>query len=153
MLGYYKNPEATRDAITEDGWFRTKDICTVAKNGHLSITGRVNNMIVGPSGENIYPEEIENVINTHELVTESIVLMDKGHLLALVAYDKDKLDKAVKALGNEVGDAIQEIHNEVRAYVNERVNKFSRISAIEYHPEGFEKTPSQKIKRFLYTKR
>lgn len=153
MLGYYKNPEATRDAITEDGWFRTKDICTVAKNGHLSITGRVNNMIVGPSGENIYPEEIENVINTHELVTESIVLMDKGHLLALVAYDKDKLDKAVKALRNEVGDAIQEIHNEVRAYVNERVNKFSRISAIEYHPEGFEKTPSQKIKRFLYTKR
>lgn len=152
MLGYYKNPDATKDAITADGWFRTKDICTVAKDGHISITGRVNNMIVGPSGENIYPEEIENVINTHELVTESIVLMDKGHLVALVSYDKEKVGKAIKAIGKVAEDAIQDIHNEVREYVNTKVNRFSRISSIEYHPDGFEKTPSQKIKRFLYAR-
>ena len=106
----------------------------------------------GPSGENIYPEEIENVLNTHRLVSESIVLMDKGHLVALVSYDKDKLDKALKAIGKDMEEAIQEIHNEVREYVNSKVNKFSRISSIEYHPGGFEKTPSQKIKRFLYAR-
>lgn len=151
MEGYYKNPEATRETFTKDGWFRTKDLCVFdKKSGYLSIKGRANDMIVGSTGENIYPEEIESVINTHRLVTESIVVADKGSLVALVALDKEKLEEALSEFKGNVSAKYDELMKEIRDYVNARVAKFARVSKIEEQKEGFEKTPSMKIKRFLY---
>lgn len=150
MKGYYKNPEATKEAFTEDGWFRTKDLCVFDKHGYLVIKGRANSMIVGSTGENIYPEEIESVINTHRLVTESIVVADKGLLVALVALDKEKLEEALEEFKDNVQVKYDELMKEIRDYVNTRVAKFARVSKVEEQKEGFEKTPSLKIKRFLY---
>ncbi|MBO7197549.1 MAG: AMP-binding protein [Tidjanibacter sp.] len=151
MLGYYKNEEATREAFTEDGWFRTKDLCVFdKKTGYLVIKGRANNMIVGSTGENIYPEEIESVINSHHLVTESIVVADKGTLVALVALDKEKLEEALSEFKDNVSNKYDELMKEIREYVNSRVGKFARVSQVEEQKDGFEKTPTQKIKRFLY---
>ncbi|MBQ1964582.1 MAG: AMP-binding protein [Tidjanibacter sp.] len=151
MQGYFKNPEATAEAFTEDGWFRTKDLCVFdKKTGYLVIKGRANNMIVGATGENIYPEEIESVINTHHLVTESIVVADKGALVALVALDKEKLEEALSEFKDNVSNKYDELMKEIREYVNSRVGKFARVSQVEEQKDGFEKTPTQKIKRFLY---
>ena len=150
MEGYFKNPEATAEAFTEDGWFRTKDLCVFDKKGYLAIKGRVNNMIVGSSGENIYPEEIESVINTHALVTESIVVADKGTLVALVALDKEKLEERLSEFKGNVSAKYDEIMREIRDYVNSRVGKFARVAQVEEQKDGFEKTPTMKIKRFLY---
>lgn len=100
MIGYYKNPEATAEAFTEDGWFRTKDLGVFDKEGRLYIKGRLSNMILGPSGENIYPEEIESVINGHSMVAESIVTQSKGKLIARVHLNPDKL-KALKEAKEE----------------------------------------------------
>lgn len=150
MEGYYKNPEATAEAFTEDGYFRTKDLCLFDKKGYLVIKGRANNMIVGASGENIYPEEIESVLNSHRLVTESIVVADKGTLVALVALDKEKLEEALSEFKDNVSAKYDEIMRDIREYVNSRVGKFARVSQVEEQKEGFEKTPTMKIKRFLY---
>lgn len=150
MEGYYKNPEATKEAFTDDGWFRTRDLCCFDKKGYLVIKGRANSMIVGSTGENIYPEEIESVINTHRLVTESIVVADKGSLVALVALDKEKLEEALEEFKDNVSAKYDELMREIRDYVNTRVAKFARVSKVEEQKEGFEKTPSMKIKRFLY---
>ncbi len=150
MKGYYKNPEATAETFTEDGWFRTKDLCLFDKKGYLVIKGRANSMIVGSTGENIYPEEIESVINTHRLVTESIVVADKGSLVALVALDKEKLEEALSEFKDNVSAKYDELMKEIRDYVNTRVAKFARVSKVEEQKDGFEKTPSLKIKRFLY---
>jgi long-chain acyl-CoA synthetase len=219
MPGYYKNPEATKDAFTEDGWFRTKDLGYIDENGWLSIRGRLNSMIVGPSGENIYPEEIETVINTHGCVAESVVTMSKGALIAKVCIHPDKLEAISKmkdeALAAYNEKKLQLIHayeakkqewlkeyegkkdewkaeydqmrremyksyvakreeaaaaylakkeeakrtleakmkeweKEIQNYVNNKVNKFSKISHVELRTEAFEKTATQKIKRYLY---
>lgn len=150
MQGYYKNPEATAEAFTEDGWFRTKDLCVFDKKGYLVIKGRANNMIIGASGENIYPEEIESVLNSHNLVTESIVVADKGMLVALVELDKEKLEEALEGFKDNMSAKYDEIMREIREYVNSRVGKFARVSQVEEQKGGFEKTPTMKIKRFLY---
>ncbi len=151
MEGYYKNPEATKETFTEDGWFRTKDLCVFdKKTGYLAIKGRANDMIVGSTGENIYPEEIESVINSHKLVTESIVVADKGSLVALVALDKEKVEEALSEFKDNVQAKYDELMKDIRDYVNSRVAKFARVSKVEEQKEGFEKTPSLKIKRFLY---
>ena len=180
MTGYYKNPEATAEVFTEDGWFRTKDLGILDKNGRLFIKGRLNNMIVGPSGENIYPEEIESVINEHIMVAESIVSVDlKGKLIARVYFNQEKLSEfreqliksyeekksTVMASYNEtkenmeatmeevkkaLNEKIEQLQTEVSEYVNARVNKFSQISLVIAHPEQFEKTATLKIKRYLY---
>ena len=180
MTGYYKNPEATAEVFTEDGWFRTKDLGILDKKGRLFIKGRLSNMIVGPSGENIYPEEIESVINEHVMVAESIVSVDlKGKLIARVYFNQEKLSEfreqliksyeekksTVMASYNETKDnmeatmeevkkalneKIEQLKTEVFEYVNARVNKFSQISLVIDHPEQFEKTATLKIKRYLY---
>ena len=151
MEGYYKNPQATKEAFTEDGWFRTKDLCVFdKKTGYLAIKGRANDMIIGSTGENIYPEDIESVINSHNLVTESIVVADKGSLVALVALDKEKVEEALSEFKDNVQVKYDELMKEIRDYVNSRVAKFARVSKVEEQKEGFEKTPSLKIKRFLY---
>lgn len=219
MPGYYKNPEATKDAFTEDGWFRTKDLGYIDEKGWLSIRGRLNSMIVGPSGENIYPEEIETVINTHGCVAESVVTMKKGALIAKVCIHPDKIeaiskmkDEALEAYNQKKLQLIEAYEakkaewlkeyegkkdewkaeydqmrremyksyiakkeeaanaylakkeeakvaleskmkvweKEIQEYVNSKVNKFSKISHVELRTEAFEKTATQKIKRYLY---
>ena len=152
MTGYYKNPEATAEVFTEDGWFRTRDIATIADDGYISIKGRVNSMIVGPSGENIYPEEIEHVINSNSLVAESIVTMEEGRLVALVNFNREELERRYYDFKDDLTEKMEEVKKEVMQYVNSQVNKFSRIAEVEEVDE-FQKTPSMKIKRFLYNNR
>lgn len=155
MRGYYKNIEATEEAFTPDGWFRTKDLGIFDKDGWLYIKGRTNNTIIGPSGENIYPEEIESVINSHDLVSESIVTEERGKLKALVHFNSEKL-AAFLATKDELTKTAQEkienLKKEIMDYVNEKVSKFSKISDVTEHEEEFEKTATQKIKRYLYSK-
>ena len=149
MLGYYKDPVRTKSVFTEDGWFRTSDIAVQDEKGRFYIKGRNNNMILGPSGENIYPEEIENVINNMEGVSESIVVERNGRLVALVQpaenyieWDKDSEDKIYEKL-----DAWKA---KVLKMVNRSVSKSSQVSSVEVMKEPFEKTATQKIRRFKY---
>jgi long-chain acyl-CoA synthetase len=152
MKGYYKNHEATKEVFTSDGWFRTKDLGRMDPDGYLYIKGRLGNMIVGPSGENIYPEEIENVINGHLLVADSLVRQEKGHLVALVRFNREELERKYQHLKEDLGYRMEEIKAELMQYVNSKVSKFSRISVVEEQSSDFEKTPTHKIKRFLYIK-
>jgi long-chain acyl-CoA synthetase len=149
MLGYYKDPKRTKSAFTEDGWFRTSDIAIQDEKGRFFIKGRNNNMILGPSGENIYPEEIENVINNVEGVSESIVVERDGRLVALVApqenfiqWDKEGEDKLYEKL-----DAWKK---KLLSITNKNVSKASQVSSVEVMKEPFEKTATQKIRRFKY---
>ena len=149
MLGYYKDPKRTKSVFTEDGWFRTSDIAIQDEKGRFFIKGRNNNMILGPSGENIYPEEIENVINNVEGVSESIVVERDGRLVALVApqenfiqWDKEGEDKLYEKL-----DAWKK---KLLSITNKNVSKASQVSSIEVMKEPFEKTAIQKIRRFKY---
>ena len=160
MIGYYKNPEATKDVFTEDGWFRTGDLGSFDEDGWLYIKGRLKNMILGPSGENIYPEDIENVLNSHVFISESVVTEQEGQLIALVHFDMD----AIEARYEELRDAWEqkkqdwekyrdEIIEDIKEYVNSRVNRYSRISEVVEEKEEFVKTPTKKIRRFLYNNR
>ena len=149
MLGYYKDPSRTRSVFTEDGWFRTNDLAVQDEKGRFYIKGRKNNMILGPSGENIYPEEIENVINNIEGVNESIVVERNGRLVALVQldenlieWDKEGEDEFYKKL-----DARKE---SILKFVNKQVSKFSKVNDVEVMKEPFEKTATSKIRRFKY---
>ena len=149
MLGYYKDPQRTKSVFTEDGWFRTSDIAVLDKKGRFYIKGRNNNMILGPSGENIYPEEIENVINNVEGVSESIVVERGGRLVALVqpadnfiSWDKEGEDKLYEKLDKWKATLLKT--------VNRNVSKTSQVSSVEVMKEPFEKTATQKIRRFKY---
>ena len=149
MLGYYKDPSRTKSVFTEDGWFRTNDLAVQDEKGRFYIKGRKNNMILGPSGENIYPEEIENVINNIEGVNESIVVERNGRLVALVQldenlieWDKEGEDEFYKKL-----DARKE---SILKFVNKQVSKFSKVNDVEVMKEPFEKTATSKIRRFKY---
>lgn len=160
MRGYYKNEEATREVFTDDGWFRTGDLGAITPDGWIYIKGRLKNMIVGPSGENIYPEDIESVINTNRFVQESIVTEQDGHLIALIHFDTDAIVKHYEELklrlarnAELLGQKKEEIKKEIKEYVNSKVNRFSRISDVIENEEEFEKTPIRKIRRFLYEKR
>jgi long-chain acyl-CoA synthetase len=142
MLGYYKDEELTREVFTPDGWLKTGDIGRLDRKGHLYIHGRLKALILGPSGENIYPEEIENLINTSSLIEDALVYPgERGEIIALVVLS----EKAKTMLA-----ATAENLRELKTKVNERLAGFSRISRIEVQEEPFEKTPTQKIKRFLY---
>lgn len=154
MAGYYKEPDITRETFTQDGWLKTGDLGYFDKQGNLYIKGRSKNMILGASGENIYPEEIESVINRMEYVVESLVVQQKGRLVALVHLNMEELEKkyqhmkteAVSYLNEKIDEVLQDIQNKV----NEELNKFSKIQGIVLQKDPFEKTPTQKIKRFLY---
>ncbi len=154
MKGYFKEPELTADAFTPDGWFRTGDLGKFDKSGFLYIKGRIKNMIVGSSGENIYPEEIESLINRMEYVLESLVVQKKGRLVAMVHLNMEEIEQRFKQMKQEtvqkLNARVDEILNEIQRKVNEEVNKFSRIQLVVLQPVPFEKTPTQKIKRFLY---
>lgn len=157
MKGYYKEPELTKEVFTDDGWFKTGDLGRFDKSGLLYIRGRIKNMIVGSSGENIYPEEIESLINRMEYVLESLVVEKKGRLVAMVHLNMEEIEQRVKNMRSmkdeavsKINSRVDEILGEIQQKVNEEVNKFSRIQMIVLQPEPFEKTPTQKIKRFLY---
>ena len=149
MLGYYKDPKRTKSVFTEDGWFRTSDIAIKDEKGRFFIKGRNNNMILGPSGENIYPEEIENVINNVEGVGESIVVERDGRLVALVQPNENFI-----SWDNESEDKIYEKLDSWKAKIlkvtNKNVSKASQVSSVEVMKEPFEKTATQKIRRFKY---
>ncbi|EFW39024.1 AMP-binding enzyme [Treponema phagedenis F0421] len=182
MKGYYKDPELTDESFTEDGYFKTGDLFFIDSKGHVSIKGRSKNMIVGANGENIYPEDIEFVLNQHPFVSEALVVEgEHSSLVALVQLDEEKLAAELKKmeevtvaeadkkddentrlqnLQEAMGDAMAdfsnamtykraEILNEIKFFVNSHVNKISRIDKVE-PVEKFEKTASQKIKRYLY---
>ncbi len=161
MVGYYKNEEATKDAFTEDGWFRTGDLGAIDKDGWIYIKGRLKNMIVGPSGENIYPEDIEEVLNSNRFVAESVVTEDSdGKLIALVHFDTSALEEAydefkhkMSTSKEQVARKMEEIKRDVMNYVNSKVNRFSKISKVEDNGGEFEKTPTKKIRRFIYNRK
>jgi long-chain acyl-CoA synthetase len=178
MMGYYKDPERTAEVMTADGWFRTGDLGCVDSKKRLFIKGRLKAMILGPSGENIYPEEIESVLNASGIVEESLVYeSEKGEIVALVVLNEkartlvaaaedaagsaagaaaEAFGHAAKAMGEAASDAAvkaSEMMVELKAYANKRLSAFSRIHRVELHNEPFEKTATQKIKRFLYPKK
>ena len=154
MKGYYKEPGITAEVLTADGWFKTGDLGCFDNSGYLFIKGRLKNMIVGASGENIYPEEIEAIINRFKHVLESVVVQKKGKLVAMVHFNREELEtkfKQFKEQANQYADKyIEELTVELQQFVNSQVNKFSRVQLVVAHVEPFEKTATKKIKRFLY---
>ena len=149
MLGYYKDPERTRSVLTDDGWFRTNDLACMDSKGRYYIKGRLNNMILGPSGENIYPEEIEQVINNFGGVNESLVLERNGRLVALVKFDDNVLNWD-QASEDKFFENLQAKKKAVLDYVNKHVGKSSKVNSVEVVKQNFEKTATQKIRRFKY---
>ena len=148
MKGYYKNSDLTSEVFTPDGYFRTGDIGEFAE-GRLRIKGRCKTMILGPSGENIYPENIEFLINSEEDVIESLVVADQGGLTAMIRLDM----KALKNKGIVAIEAIQSKLDAIISGVNGKLSAFSRVRKAEIRELPFERTPTDKIKRFLYQKK
>ncbi len=145
MLGYYKNEEATRQAIDSEGWLHTGDLGIIDKDGYLYIKGRSKNMLLGPNGQNIYPEEIEAQINVLPYVQESLVIEQDGKLIALVFPDFDAADKDGIPTAN-----LEKIMEDNRNFVNKTLPSYCQIIKTKLYPEEFEKTPKRSIKRFLY---
>ena len=154
MKGYYKEPELTSQVLTHDGWFKTGDLGVFDAKGNLYIKGRLKNMILGSSGENIYPEEIESVINNFRFVVESLVIQQKGKLVAYVHMNMEELEKKYQNLKDDMTRQYElkkeELLIELQEYVNSRVSKFSQINKVVLQPVPFQKTATLKIKRYLY---
>ena len=146
MLGYYKNEEETARTIDKDGWYHTGDLGTMDEYGNLFIKGRIKNMLLGPSGQNIYPEEIEDKLNSLALVVESIVVQRDNKLIGLVYPDYDEM----RNIGLSKED-LEKIMEENRNTLNEMIPVYCKLSAIQLTETEFEKTPKKSIKRFLYT--
>ncbi|HKK42234.1 MAG TPA: AMP-binding protein [Bacteroidales bacterium] len=147
MLGYYKNDKATREMIDDEGWMHTGDLGIIDNEGNIFIRGRSKSMILGPSGKNIYPEEIESVINNKNYVTESVVISEDNKLVALIYPDFELMKKE-----NISEEQLLPILDQIRKEVNERLPDFMAVSKFRIHDEEFAKTPKRSIKRFLYTK-
>lgn len=147
MLGYYKNEKATSEMIDSKGWMHTGDLGLIDKDGNIFIKGRSKSMILGPSGKNIYPEEIESIINNKDYIVESLVISEENKLVALVFPDYEMLKK-----DNISEEQFIKMLEHVKKDVNERLPEFMAVSKYRIHPEEFVKTPKKSIKRFLYTK-
>ncbi len=145
MLGYYKNPEATAETIDQNGWYHTGDLGTMDEDGNVYINGRSKNMLLGANGQNIYPEEIEDKLNSMTMVLESIVVQRDTKLVALVHPDMEE----AKNMGFSMED-LKNIMEQNRNGLNEMIPAYEKISEIEIHEEEFEKTPKRSIKRYLY---
>ena len=146
MLGYYKNPEATAETIDKDGWYHTGDLGTMDREGNVFINGRSKNMLLGSNGQNIYPEEIEDKLNSMTMVQESIVVQRDAKLIALVHPDMDE----AKSM-NFTKEDLQDIMNQNLAGLNQQLPAYEKVSEIVIHEEEFAKTPKKSIKRYLYT--
>jgi long-chain acyl-CoA synthetase len=147
MTGYYKNEKATREMFDENGWMHTGDLGVIDKEGNIFIKGRNKSMILGPSGQNIYPEEIEAFINNKDYIVESVVISVDNKLVALVFPDYEMMKR-----DNISEEKLVEIFDKTRKEVNVRLPEFMAVSKFRIHPEEFAKTPKRSIKRFLYTK-
>ncbi len=143
MLGYYKNPEATAQAIDAEGWYHTGDLGTIDDSGHVFIRGRIKNMLLGANGQNIYPEEIEDLLNSMPMVSESLVVQRDNRLVALIYPDSDEVV-------NFTPDELQDIMEQNRQQLNQQLPVYSRLAAIEVQEKEFAKTPKKSIKRYLY---
>ena len=143
MLGYYMNDEATREVIDDEGFYHTGDLGTMAPTGHIFIRGRIKNMLLGSNGQNIYPEEIEDKLNSMAMVAESVVVQRGDKLVALVYPDKDEIMNFSQA-------ELEDIMEQNRQALNNQLPVYSRIAAIQLHEEEFAKTPKKSIKRYLY---
>jgi len=143
MLGYYKNEEATRQSLDDKGYYHTGDLGTMAPTGHIFIRGRIKNMLLGSNGQNVYPEEIEDKLNSMAMVAESVIVQRGDKLVALVYPDKDEIV-------NFTPSELEEIMEQNRQSLNNELPVYSRIAAIEVHEEEFAKTPKKSIKRYLY---
>jgi long-chain acyl-CoA synthetase len=146
MLGYYKNEKATKEIIDKEGWMHTGDLGIMDKEGNIFIKGRSKSLLLGPSGKNIYPEEIESMINNQYLIAESVVISEDNKLVALVYPDFEQMKK------DGVGeDQLEQIYERTRKEVNERLPAYMNVTRFRIHDEEFTKTPKRNIKRFLYT--
>ena len=145
MKGYYKNPEATHAVIDKDGWFHTGDLATMSADGHFFIKGRSKNMLLGANGQNIYPEEIEDRLNSMALVSESIIVQRNNKLVALIHPDYDE----ASSMGFSAED-LEHIMDQNRVELNSQMPSFAKISGIQIHENEFEKTAKKSIKRYLY---
>ena len=145
MTGYYKNEQATRETFTEDGWMRTGDLGIIDKDGNLFLRGRSKNMLLSPNGQNIYPEEIEDKLNSLPLVTESVVV-DREHKLVALVYSDPSLAKADVLQGRTVDEVMKDNLEKL----NKVMPVYSKVTAIELVEKEFEKTPKRSIKRFMY---
>lgn len=145
MMGYYRNQRATDEVMMEEGWMNTGDLCLIDHEGFISICGRTKSMILGPSGQNIYPEEIEQKLNNLPFVNESLVIEDEGKLVALIHPD---FDSAVKE-GHD-RDAIVKIMDDNIVALNKELPAYSKVARHKIFEEEFEKTPKRSIKRYLY---
>ena len=146
MVGYFKNDEATKESFTKDGWLRTGDLGYIDQDGFVFIKGRNKTMLLGASGQNIYPEEIEAKLNNMPFVLESLVIQHDNQLIALVCPDYDAIDAA--GLDRE---KLEEFMEQNRKDVNAQLANYEQINKIKLYPHEFEKTPKKSIKRFLYT--
>ena len=153
MLGYYKAPEITKEVFTTDGWFKTGDLGFIDEDGFLFIRGRLKNMILGPSGENIYPEEIEAIISEFPHVMESLCYEQSGKIVVLVHFNYEQLDEAFnlnKNTENQTRELVAKHLDELKKFVNSKTSSFINVHKIMEQTEPFEKTPTLKIKRYLY---
>ena len=145
MLGYYKNEEATKEVLDKDGWYHTGDLGTMSADGHLFLRGRIKNMLLGSNGQNVYPEEIEDKLNSMSMVSECIIIQRGDKIVGLVYPDFDE----AKEMGFSQSD-LQEIMEQNRLELNNMLPSFCHLSAIELRDEEFAKTPKKSIKRYLY---
>jgi len=158
MRGYYKNQEKTEEVLEADGWFHTGDLGTLDRDGYLSLKGRLKNVIIGPSGENIYPESIETVLNEYRFVNDAVVFEQEGRIIAKVHLDYDAIMEHMRDFAESAMDKTRDVSrlsaeyvNNLRKMVNRRLNAFSKLYTILEQKEPFEKTPTKKIKRYKYT--
>ena len=145
MMGYYKNEEATRQAIDEDGWYHTGDLATMSADGHIFIRGRLKNMLLGANGQNVYPEEIEDKLNSMALVSESLIVQRGNQLVALIHPDMDEANSM-----ELTAEDLQNVMEQNRHDLNAQLPVYSKLQAFEIQEEEFQKTPKKSIKRYLY---
>jgi long-chain acyl-CoA synthetase len=145
MLGYYKNQEATYQAIDRDGWYHTGDLATMSSDGHIFIRGRLKNMLLGANGQNVYPEEIEDKLNSMALVSESLIVQRGNQLVALIHPDMDEANSM-----ELTAEDLQNVMEQNRQELNAQLPVYSKLQAFEIQEEEFQKTPKKSIKRYLY---
>jgi long-chain acyl-CoA synthetase len=145
ILGYYKNDEATREVLDNEGWYHTGDLGTMSEDGHIFIRGRLKNMLLGANGQNVYPEEIEDKLNSMAMVSESLVVQRGNHLVALVYPDLEEVHDMQLTKEDLVN-----LMEQNRQELNEQLPVYSKLQAIEIQEEEFQKTPKRSIKRYLY---
>jgi len=145
MMGYYKNEEVTRQALDEDGWYHTGDLATMSADGHIFIRGRLKNMLLGANGQNVYPEEIEDKLNSMALVSESLIVQRGNQLVALIHPDMDEANSM-----ELTAEDLQNVMEQNRHDLNAQLPVYSKLQAFEIQEEEFQKTPKKSIKRYLY---